>query len=39
MQLAAIDADREIASLSLRYSYIGLALIFLGFWLQIVVYL
>ena len=36
MQVAAIDADRDTAKLSLRYSYIGLALIALGFCLQIV---
>jgi hypothetical protein len=35
MQVAAIDADRDTANLSLRYSYIGLVLIFLGFCLQI----
>jgi len=35
MQVAAIDADRDTANLSLRYSYVGLALIAVGFCLQI----
>jgi hypothetical protein len=39
MQLAAIDADRATANLSLRYSYVGLGLIALGFCLQIIAYL
>lgn len=39
MQLAAIDADRSTANLSLRYSYVGLALVALGFVLQILAYL
>jgi hypothetical protein len=39
MQVAAIDADRDTANLSLRYSYVGLVLIALGFCLQITAYL
>jgi hypothetical protein len=39
MQLATVDADRCTANLSLRYSYIGLAMIAIGFCLQIVAYL
>jgi hypothetical protein len=39
MQVAVIDADRDTAALSLRYSYVGLALIALGFCLQIAAYL
>ena len=39
MQLATVDADRVTANLSLRYSYIGLALIAIGFCLQIIAYL
>lgn len=38
MQIAAVDADRDTAKLSLRYTYIGLALILLGFSLQIGAY-
>jgi hypothetical protein len=38
MQLAAIDTDRNTANLSLRFSYIGLALIVFGFALQIAAY-
>lgn len=39
IQMASIDADRATASLSLRYSYIGLALILIGFCMQIPAYL
>jgi hypothetical protein len=39
MQIAAVNADRATANLSLRYSYIGLGLIALGFCLQIAAYL
>ena len=39
MQVAAIDADRDTANLSLRYSYIGLAVIVVGFSFQIAAYL
>lgn len=39
IQVAAIDADRDTAKLSLRYSYVGLVLIALGFCLQIAAYL
>jgi hypothetical protein len=39
MQVAAIDVDRDTANLSLRYSYVGLVLIALGFCLQIAAHL
>lgn len=39
MQVAAIGSDRETARLSLRYTYFGLALIVIGFGLQIPAYL
>jgi hypothetical protein len=39
MQLAVINADRDTAHLSLRYSYLGLALIVAGFFLQLPAYL
>jgi hypothetical protein len=39
MQLAAINTDRSTANLSLRYSYLGLALIVVGFCLQLPAYL
>jgi hypothetical protein len=38
MQLAAIDADRDTANLSLRFSYLGIALIIIGFCLQMPAY-
>ncbi len=39
MQSATIDTDRSTARLSLRFSYIGLLFITLGFGLQLPVYL
>ncbi|MDX2237993.1 MAG: hypothetical protein NW203_10555 [Hyphomonadaceae bacterium] len=39
MQLASVEADRATAKLSLRLSYVGLALIFVGFCLQILGYM
>jgi hypothetical protein len=39
MQLALINADRATANLSLRYSYLGLGLIVVGFCLQLPAYL
>lgn len=39
MQSAAIDTDRATAALSLRFSYAGLALIAIGFSLQLPAYL
>jgi hypothetical protein len=38
MQTAAIEADRSTANLSLRYSYLGLTFIILGFGLQLPAY-
>ena len=39
MQVAAIDSDRNTAKLSLRYTFVGLVLIMIGFGLQLPGYL
>ena len=39
MQMAAIDSDKSAANVSLKYSYAGLALIVVGFSLQLAAYI
>jgi hypothetical protein len=39
MQLAAVEEDRSTAGLSVKYTYIGLALVVAGFCLQLPAYL